>query len=155
MDGPLRITINLLKVFHVLLQDPSTERYGLEIGKSAGLAGNGLYPVLMRMERAHLVVSRWEETDPSEAGRPRRRLYRLTSEGAVFARQALQDAQQSFALPWEDTTGREHLPGWGRTSGLPVPGVHRREVASWRGRGHRPASPGGRSQRCRRLQVVR
>lgn len=123
MDGPPRITMNLLKVFHVLLQDPSAEHYGLEIGKAAGLSGNGLYPVLMRLERAHLVVSRWEETDPSEAGRPRRRLYRLTSEGAEFARQALQEAQQSLALPGEDTpASREEMPSKGRASGFPVPG---------------------------------
>lgn len=116
MDGPPRITMNLLKVLRVLLEDPTAEHYGLEVGKAAGLTGGGLYPLMMRLEQAHLVVSWWEDVDPSEAGRPRRRLYRLTTEGVEFARQALQDAQQSL------TPTRKQAPAWGRTSGFPVPG---------------------------------
>jgi PadR family transcriptional regulator, regulatory protein PadR len=116
MDGPPRITMNLLRVLRVLLEDPTAEHYGLEVGKAAGLSGGSLYPLMMRLEKARLVVSCWEDTDPSEAGRPRRRLYRLNTEGAEFARQALQDAQQSLA------TTREQTPAWGRTPGFPVPG---------------------------------
>jgi PadR family transcriptional regulator PadR len=110
MSGPPRITLNMLRVLAVLFEDPMAEHYGLEIGKAAGLAGGSLYPLLLRLEQSRVLVSRWEDTDPSEAGRPRRRLYRLTSEGAEFARQALQEAQRSVT------------PGWGQALRFPVPG---------------------------------
>jgi len=116
MDGQPRITMNLLKVLRVLLEDPTGERYGLEVGMAAGLSGGSLYPPLMRLEKAGLLVSEWEDADPSEAGRPRRRFYRLTPEGVEYARQALQDAQESL------TPDRDRKPGWRSTPGFPVPG---------------------------------
>jgi PadR family transcriptional regulator, regulatory protein PadR len=116
MDGPPRTTINVLRILRVFLEDPTVECYGLEVGQAAGLRGGSLYPVFGRLEDAGLLTSHWEETDPSEAGRPRRRLYRLTTEGVVYARQAIAEAQQSL------TPGREHAPGRARTPGLPVPG---------------------------------
>jgi PadR family transcriptional regulator PadR len=116
MDGPPRFTLNVLKILRVMLENPTAEHYGLEVGKAAGLRGGSLYPVLMKLENAGLVVSAWEEADPSEAGRPRRRMYRLTSEGVEYARQALAEAQQSL------TASQEHAPAWGRTAGFPAPG---------------------------------
>jgi PadR family transcriptional regulator, regulatory protein PadR len=116
MDGPPRTTINLLRVLRVFLEDPASERYGLEVGQAAGLRGGSLYPVFGRLEDAGMLVSHWEDTDPSEAGRPRRRMYRLTAEGVVYARQAIAEAQQSLA------PGQEHAAGWGRTAGFPAPG---------------------------------
>jgi DNA-binding PadR family transcriptional regulator len=116
MNDPPRMTLNLLKILRVLVEHPTAEHYGLEVGQAAGLSGGSLYPLLMRLERAGLLVSHWEDTDPSEAGRPRRRLYRLTTGGAEFAREALRDAQQSV------TPSQERAPAWGRTPGFPVPG---------------------------------
>jgi PadR family transcriptional regulator PadR len=116
MDGPPRFTLNVLKILRLMLENPTAEHYGLEVGKAAGLRGGSLYPVLMKLENAGLVVSAWEETDPSEAGRPRRRMYRLTSEGVEYARQALAEAQQSL------TASQAHAPAWGRTAGFPAPG---------------------------------
>jgi PadR family transcriptional regulator, regulatory protein PadR len=110
MDSPPRLTMNMARVLAILLEDPMAEYYGLEIGKAAGLAGGSLYPLLLRLEQSHVLVSRWEDADPSEAGRPRRRLYRLTSEGAQFARQALHEAQRSVT------------PSWGQAPGFPLPG---------------------------------
>ncbi len=40
-----------------------------------------LYRALDRMEAAGLLESRWEEPSPESAGRPQRRLYRLTAIG--------------------------------------------------------------------------
>jgi PadR family transcriptional regulator, regulatory protein PadR len=105
MDGPPRITMNLLKVFRVLLEDPTASHYGTEIGKAARLSGGSLYPLLLRLERAGVLVSDWEDVDPSEAGRPRRRLYWLTSDGAEYARRALQDAQRSITPSWSGIPG--------------------------------------------------
>jgi PadR family transcriptional regulator len=116
MDGPPRLTMNVLKVLRILLEDPTIEHYGLEVGRAAGLRGGSLYPVFGKLEDARLVTSRWEDTDASEAGRPRRRLYRLTPEGVEYARQALAEAQQSL------TPNQQPAPGWGRTAGFPAPG---------------------------------
>jgi PadR family transcriptional regulator PadR len=110
MGGPPRITMNLAKVLRVLVEDPTAKYYGLEIGKATGLSGGSLYPLLLRLEQAGVLASDWEDVDPSEAGRPRRRLYWLTSGGAEYARRTLQEAQRSLT------------PGWSRTPGFPIPG---------------------------------
>ena len=44
---------------------------------------------LARLERLGWVESRWEDVDPSEAGRPVRRYYRLTTDGVELARDGL------------------------------------------------------------------
>ena len=60
---------------------------------SRALTGHGtLYKALGRLEEFGLLTSRWEEAAAAE-GRPRRRLYELTGEGARVAEHALaQDA---------------------------------------------------------------
>lgn len=85
MAGP-RITASVLKVLAALLAAPSDERYGLQLMQDTGLASGTLYPILVRLERAGWVQSQWEEIDPAAEGRPSRRYYRLTTDGAVHAR---------------------------------------------------------------------
>jgi DNA-binding PadR family transcriptional regulator len=57
-----------------------------------------LYPILMRLSDRGLLESKWQ---PSPEGRPLRHLYRLTAEGARFAREevARGAAQQRQANP--------------------------------------------------------
>jgi PadR family transcriptional regulator, regulatory protein PadR len=56
---------------------------------SRALTGHGtLYKALGRLEEFGLLVSRWEDADAAE-GRPRRRLYELTGEGARVAERGL------------------------------------------------------------------
>ena len=58
---------------------------------SRALTGHGtLYKALGRLEQFGLLASRWEDAAKAE-GRPRRRLYELTGEGARVAEQALAD----------------------------------------------------------------
>ena len=76
-------------VLRALLGDPDAELYGLEIGDAAGLASGTVHPILARLEGLGWVESRWEDVDPSSAGRPARRYYRLTASGADGARAAL------------------------------------------------------------------
>lgn len=54
---------------------------------SDALIGHGtLYKALSRLETAGLLESSWEDPDQAaDAGRPRRRLYRITSEGRLWA----------------------------------------------------------------------
>ena len=56
---------------------------------SRSLTGHGtLYKALARLEEFGLLTSRWEDAAVAE-GRPRRRLYELTGQGALVAQQAL------------------------------------------------------------------
>jgi DNA-binding PadR family transcriptional regulator len=58
---------------------------------SRSLTGHGtLYKALSRLEEFGLLSSRWEDAAVAE-GRPRRRLYELTKEGAHAAEQTLAD----------------------------------------------------------------
>jgi PadR family transcriptional regulator PadR len=60
-----------------------------EQGGSRSLTGHGtLYKALSRLEEFGLLTSRWEDAAAAE-GRPRRRLYELTSQGTHVAEQAL------------------------------------------------------------------
>jgi len=72
-----------------MLGRPSEEHYGLELSRAAHLASGTIYPILRRLEQRGWVVSRWEDVDPSEQGRPRKRLYQLTGHGAQLARKQL------------------------------------------------------------------
>jgi DNA-binding PadR family transcriptional regulator len=100
------MTVPTQLVLSVLLEDPTQQRYGLEISNAAGLARGTVHPILARLERMGWVDSCWEEVDVLVAGRPARRYYRLTGEGVEFARAALARARRP-AL-----NRLQHRPGW-------------------------------------------
>jgi DNA-binding PadR family transcriptional regulator len=75
-----------LAVLEAFLVEPTHERYGLELSQAAGLKTGTIQPILARLEKLGWAESRWEELDPREAGRPRRRYYWLTPKGAQMAR---------------------------------------------------------------------
>ena len=53
-------------------------------GVDGGLLGHGtLYKALSRLERGGLLESRWEDIDAAKAGRPARRLYRVSAGAAA------------------------------------------------------------------------
>jgi DNA-binding PadR family transcriptional regulator len=78
-----------LTVLAALLAEPSEWRHGYGIAQGTGLKSGTLYPILIRLADRGLVEACWEEGQP--AGRPRRHLYRLTSDGLASARTAVQD----------------------------------------------------------------
>jgi PadR family transcriptional regulator, regulatory protein PadR len=85
------MTIPVAKVLSALLAEPDAERYGLDLMKLTGLPSGTLYPVLHRLQGAGWLNADWEAIDPTVEGRPARRYYRLTPQGAAEARQALAD----------------------------------------------------------------
>nr|BFE58940.1 hypothetical protein GCM10020063_034660 [Dactylosporangium thailandense] len=85
----MRITVPTARVLAALLAAPEDDHYGLELMRAAGLASGTLYPILTRLTEAGWLERRWEGIEPAAAGRPARRLYRLTAEGVAQARQAL------------------------------------------------------------------
>src|SRR5690242_18439079 len=93
MAAAPRMTQALQLVLQAMLVHPEHEMYGLQICEAAGLPSGTIHPILARLERIGWLESRWEETDPSDAGRPRRRYYRLSEDGAEKAHAALQAAQ--------------------------------------------------------------
>jgi len=86
-----RLTEQTLKVLAILMSSTQDEISGAEIARSTKLASGTLYPILMRLEEAGWVQSRWETEDPHELGRPRRRLYQATGVGMKKARSAFRE----------------------------------------------------------------
>ena len=83
-----RATVDVLTV----LLDSAEPRWGLELIKLTGRPSGTVYPLLDRLERAGWVTSRWDD-DVSRPG-PRRRMYQLTPDGTVAARDVLRQAAQ-------------------------------------------------------------
>jgi len=75
------MSLQTLRVLDAFLENPTDELAGADVQKRSGLASGTLYPILLRLESAGWFNSRWETIDHSIAGRPRRRLYRLTANG--------------------------------------------------------------------------
>jgi DNA-binding PadR family transcriptional regulator len=91
MDKQPRLSSQTLKVLGTLMACPSDELSGAEIGKRTKLASGTLYPILFRLEGVGWLQSRWETEDPSVLGRPRRRFYRITVEGAKKVQEVVRD----------------------------------------------------------------
>lgn len=105
---------SVISVLEVFLSDPKAVRYGLELGATTGLGSGTIHPVLARLEGAGWVESEWEEIDPSSAGRPRRRFYRLTAAGVEQASAALAVVaarRERLARRLGPARGREPLTG--------------------------------------------
>ncbi|WP_406464547.1 helix-turn-helix transcriptional regulator [Streptomyces sp. NBC_01622] len=102
--GTPRMTLQTQLVLRALLEDPARQRYGLELCELAGLPSGTIYPILARLEQVGWLESSWEDPAVHEAeGRPRRRFYGITQDGAEAAREALARAYRSRKQP---------LPGW-------------------------------------------
>jgi PadR family transcriptional regulator PadR len=83
------LTPQMVSVLEVMLVEPTEPWHGFELCKAAQLKSGTVYPLLVRLERAGWLESEWENVNPAEVGRPRRRLYRLTGPGEVNARHAI------------------------------------------------------------------
>ena len=95
MTSP-RMTIPTQLVLQALVE--TDEAYGAELGGLTRLASGTVHPILARLEGIGWVVSRWEDIDPATEGRPARRYYRLTEEGRVQARAALDRASRQVQV---------------------------------------------------------
>jgi PadR family transcriptional regulator, regulatory protein PadR len=80
-ERDVRMSLQTLHVLEAFLENPTERLSGADVHQRCGIASGTLYPILLRLESAGWFVSQWESIDPSSAGRPRRRLYRLTSTG--------------------------------------------------------------------------
>lgn len=95
-----RITTQTLRVLSALVS-ARHEVSGAEVGRLTRLSSGTLYPILMRLEHHKWIESEWEEGDPHELGRPRRRFYRITALGARRARKELKEIERVVGgLSW-------------------------------------------------------
>jgi PadR family transcriptional regulator PadR len=87
----LEVAVSMLRSGHGSFHGFGLAQTMRERGRSRSLTAHGtLYKALARLEEFGLVSSRWEDAAAVD-GRPRRRLYILTAEGARVANNALAD----------------------------------------------------------------
>src|SRR5688500_6183657 len=95
MDRDIRLSHQGLRVLRTFLdafaEDQDAELAGTDLMKAAGVSSGTLYPILLRLEKAGVLRSRWEKARPEDLGRPRRRYYCITASGAQLARKALNE----------------------------------------------------------------
>jgi PadR family transcriptional regulator, regulatory protein PadR len=99
MAENIRLSERGLRVLRFLIEQPTVRRSGADIAKATGVGSGTLYPLLARLETAGWLKGEWENVEPSEVGRPRRRLYRLTGLGQRRVREALSGLQIG-AVAW-------------------------------------------------------
>ena len=102
------MTLTTQLVLQTLLLEPEREMYGLELCHSAGLPSGTIHPILARLEKVGWLRSRWEEVDPAEQGRPRRRYYSLDPNSLSTVQAALRRAttsSRSLAILRPDLAG--------------------------------------------------
>ncbi|PJE27130.1 PadR family transcriptional regulator [Pseudooceanicola marinus] len=68
-------------VLTFLSHRPDKEFSGYEICGAISIASGTLYPLLIKLHQSGLLQQRWEDVDPKEVGRPRRRYYRISGDG--------------------------------------------------------------------------
>jgi DNA-binding PadR family transcriptional regulator len=97
MTRERRSSPQTLSLLQALLERPRAWRHGYDLSTETQLKSGTLYPVLMRLFDRGFLEAKWE---PSElAGRPPRRLYRLTGAGVTFARAELAEGAALGAFP--------------------------------------------------------
>lgn len=102
MEHNIRLSGPTLKLLKMLIEKPLQGRSGADISKTLSIGSGTLYPLLQRLENAGWLKSEWEQLDPSQAGRPRRRYYKLTGEGQMQAVKALTELQTApGVLAWQ------------------------------------------------------
>ena len=88
----MRLSLKGLSVLNLFLEDIRKTRSGAEISRELGIASGTLYPILARFEQNGLLESEWEQVDPTQVGRPRRRFYKITGAGQELASRESQAA---------------------------------------------------------------
>ncbi len=85
----LEAALSMLRAGHATFHGFGLAQTMREQSGSRSLTAHGtLYKALSRLEEFGLLTSRWEDAAAAVEGRPRRRLYELTGEGARVAASA-------------------------------------------------------------------
>jgi PadR family transcriptional regulator, regulatory protein PadR len=76
-----RITSQGMRVLDAFVEAGHIELSGADISERTGMLSGTLYPILIRYRAAGWLNDRWENEEPFELGRPKKRYYRLTPTG--------------------------------------------------------------------------
>jgi PadR family transcriptional regulator PadR len=95
----VRITIAVARVLREFLSEPSANRYGYDLMRTTSFPSGKLYPILAKLVRSGWLIREREETNPGDAGRPRRFYYRLSANGVAAARYELALLSEQLRLP--------------------------------------------------------
>ena len=83
-----RDTHTTRQVLIAFLDAPGHELHGYGVISEVGMKSGTVYPMLVRLEGAGVLDSRWENIDPNVEGRRPRRPYTLTAAGVTAAQEA-------------------------------------------------------------------
>jgi PadR family transcriptional regulator, regulatory protein PadR len=86
MPPPIKLTVPFLKTITVFINSPSRQYSGADICRETKLFSGTVYPLLYKLEEKGWIKGAWEEIDPHKEGRPKKRLYQITSSGVVHGR---------------------------------------------------------------------
>jgi PadR family transcriptional regulator, regulatory protein PadR len=95
-----RVSAKGLKVLHAFVEAGKSELSGADIAERTGILSGTLYPILIRFKAAGWLNDRWENDDPVELGRPKRRYYRLTAPGQRAYRRNLPNVAPKGSPAW-------------------------------------------------------
>ncbi|MFW5415047.1 helix-turn-helix transcriptional regulator [Nocardiopsis sp. CNT-189] len=95
----IKITTTTAAVLRAFLDDLDKPRYGFDLMRDTGLSSGTLYPILARLQRAGWLAAEFENIDEQAEGRPARRFYTMTPDGAERARLGLAELHQKI---WAD-----------------------------------------------------
>lgn len=99
-------TYRELKIFALMLEDPTKGWAGADLTRATAIPSGNLYVILGDLQERGVLESEWEKVDPKVEGRPRRRFFKLTPLGVRSAQRALRAvAVSSMTLK----------PEWGRS----------------------------------------
>ncbi|MEI9922597.1 MAG: helix-turn-helix transcriptional regulator [Bradyrhizobium sp.] len=95
-----RVSAKGLKVLHAFVEAGNRELSGADIAERTDILSGTLYPILIRFRSAGWLKDRWEDDEPVELGRPKRRYYKLTATGQAAYRKNLPSAAPKGGLAW-------------------------------------------------------
>lgn len=78
----MRRTQTMLTVAETLLASRSRRFWGYDLCKASGIESGSVYPMLAKFLNAGWIVDGWEKAEDNVPGRPPRRYYILTDDGA-------------------------------------------------------------------------
>jgi PadR family transcriptional regulator PadR len=107
----VKMTVPVASVLRAFLEDTSRRRYGFDLMKDTALKSGSLYPILARLQKAGWLVAEWEDVDEKAEGRPARRFYRLSPDGAAAARVALAELHARLGAQTAPILGLRPLGG--------------------------------------------
>lgn len=79
-----------------MLERPKGDVFGLELIEAIQLPAGTIYPILTRLEDAGWIEGEWESLERKDAGRRRRKYYKLTKEGKQDGRKQLKESLKAL-----------------------------------------------------------